>query len=131
MQDEQSFKRCGTYSAFHRWKASVCGAGVSEERLVIELVTRAFGWRPAADRYFKPHRGWITRSRFRPIEDVGDAFRVLDAVGRDYSLAVTPTGPFTAGVSLGGRTGKAAGEQRARVICLTLAQALGLEMENG
>lgn len=32
---------------------------------------------------------------------------------------------------LAGRTGKAAGEQRARVICLALAQALGLEIENG
>src|SRR5580693_3448122 len=109
--------------------ASGSGRGMTDERLTDELVTRTLGWRPAPDRYVKPGRSWIPRSKFRPLVDVRDALRLLDAVTRDYSLVVSPTGPFTAQVRLAGRTGKAAGEPKARAICLALAQALGLEVE--
>jgi hypothetical protein len=102
---------------------------VTDERLADELVTSTLGWRPAQDRYVKPGRGWIPRTKFRPLADVRDALRLLDAVTKDYSLVVTPTGPFTAQVRLAGRTGKASGEPKARTICLALAQALGLEAE--
>jgi hypothetical protein len=102
---------------------------VTDQRLADELVARTLGWRPAPDRYVKPVRGWIPRSKFRPFEDVRDALRLVEAVTRDYSLAVTPTGPFTARVSLAGRTGKAAGGPKARVICLALAQALEIDLK--
>jgi len=100
---------------------------VTDERLTDELVRRTLGWRPAPDRYVKPGREWISRSKFRPLADVRDALRLLDAVTRDYSLVITPMGPFTAHVRLAGRTGKSAGEPKARTICLALAQALGIE----
>jgi hypothetical protein len=105
---------------------------VTDQRLADELVQRTLGWRPAPDRYVKPVRGWTPRSKFRPLEDVRDALRLVDAVTRDYSLVVSPNSPFTAHVKLAGRTGKATGEPKARSICLALAQALGLEVgENG
>jgi hypothetical protein len=99
---------------------------MTDERLVDELVTRAFGWRPAPDRYLKPHRGWVTRSRFRPIQDVGDALRLLDALTSDYSLVNLPGRAFTAQVRLAGRTGKASGEPKGLSICVALGRALGL-----
>ncbi|MGA2713570.1 MAG: hypothetical protein ABSG41_10735 [Bryobacteraceae bacterium] len=102
---------------------------MTDERLADELVRRALGWRPAPDRYVKPGRSWIPRSKFRPLADVRDAFRLLDAVTADYALVTTPGGTFTAQVRLAGRTGQAAGEPKARTICLALAQALGLEAE--
>jgi hypothetical protein len=101
---------------------------VSDERLADELVARALGWRPAPDRYVKASRGWVPRSKFRPLVDVRDAFRLLDAVTADYSLVTTPGGVFAAQVRLGGRTGKAAGEPKARAISLALARAMGLDV---
>jgi hypothetical protein len=102
---------------------------VTHERLADELVARTLGWRPAPDRYVKPGRGWIPRSKFRPLIDVRDALRLLDAVTREYSLVSTSGGAFTVQVRLASRTGKAAGEPKARTICLALAKALGLEAE--
>lgn len=102
---------------------------MTDARLADELVERTLGWRSAPDRYIKPGRGWIPRSKFRPLIDVRDALRLLDAVTREYSLVSTSCGPFTAQVRLAGRTGKASGEPKARAICLALAQALGLEVE--
>lgn len=103
---------------------------MTDQRLADELVSRALGWRPAPDRYVKPSRSWIPRSKFRPLDDVRDALRVLDAMTQDYSLVAKPGSAFTADVRLAGRTGKAAGEPKARVVCLALARALGLEVES-
>jgi hypothetical protein len=102
---------------------------VTDQRLADELVRRTLGWRAAPDRYVRPGRGWIPRSKFRPFADIRDALRLLDAVTKDYSLVTTATSPFTAHVRLAGRTGKAVGEPKARAICLALAQALGFETE--
>jgi hypothetical protein len=102
---------------------------VTDQRLIDELVSKAFGWRSAPDRYLKPNRGWITRSRFRPTEDVSDALRLLDALTSDYSLVTLPGRNFTVQVRLAGRTGKASAEPKARTICLALGRALGITLE--
>ena len=100
-----------------------------DERLADELVGRALGWRPAPDRYVKPGRGWIPRSKFRPLADVRDALRLLDALTKDYSLVARPGSPFTAQVRVAGRVGTATGEPAPRTICLALAHALGIQTE--
>jgi hypothetical protein len=100
------------------------------DRLVVDrLVERALGWLPAPDRYVKPGRGWTPRSKFRPLADVRDALRLVEAVTKNYSLVSAPDGTFTAQVRFAGRTGKATGLPKARAICLALAQALGFEVE--
>src|SRR5277367_5628190 len=99
---------------------------MTDQRLSDELAVQGMGWRPGPDRYLKSGRGWIPRSKFRPLEDIRDALRLLDAVTKDYSLVATPTHPFAARVRVAGRIGTAAGEPRARTICLALAQALGI-----
>jgi hypothetical protein len=99
---------------------------MTDERLADELVARALGWRPAPDRYLKPVRGWVPRSKFKPLKDVRDALRLVEAVTKDYSLVNTPTSPFAAQLRVAGRTGRASGEPKARTICLALAQALGI-----
>jgi hypothetical protein len=103
---------------------------VSDERLTDQLAERGMGWRLAPGRYLSSGRSWISLSRFRPLVDVRDAFRLLDTVTDDYSLRAIPGGVFTAQVRLAGRIGKASGEPKARVISLAVARAIGLDVEN-
>jgi hypothetical protein len=98
---------------------------VNDDRLTDKLVGRILGWRLAPGRYIKSGRSWIPRSRFRPLVDIRDAFRLLDAVTADYSLVARRGGPFIAEVRLDGRVGKAFGASKARTITIALADALG------
>lgn len=105
------------------------GTQISDEHLTSELAVRAMRWRLAPGRYLKPDRGWTSRSGFRPLVDVNDAFRVLDAVTDDYSMLARPGGRFTVQVRTSDRTGQAMGESKARTICLAVARALGIDLE--
>ena len=100
---------------------------MTDGRLADELVLRILGGRKAPGRYILTCRSWISESRFKPLVDVRDALRLVDAMTKDYSLVATPGGPFTAQICVAGRTGTATGEPRARTICLALARALGIE----
>jgi hypothetical protein len=100
---------------------------MTDERLTDELAVRVLGWRLAPGRYLKPNRGWASRSKFRPLVDLKDAFRLLDAVTGDYSLGATPGGIFTAQVRVAGRVGKGTGEPKARAISLAVARALQVD----
>jgi hypothetical protein len=99
-----------------------------EERLTDQLAARALGWRVAPDRYIQSGRSWTPRSKFRPLRDLKDAFRLLDAVSKDYSLGDAPGRTFTARVRVAGRVGKATGEPKARTISLAIAEALGIDL---
>jgi hypothetical protein len=99
---------------------------VTDERLTDELALRCLGLRPAPGRYLKSARSWIPRSKFRPLVDIRDAFRVLEALTDDYSLTATPGGVFTVQVQAGGRIEMAAGKPKARAISLAVAHAIGL-----
>ena len=99
---------------------------MSDERLTSELAVRAMGYRLAPGRYLKPGRGWASRSAFRPLVDVKDAFRVLDAVSGDYSLLAISGGRCAVEVRISGRAGRATGRSRPRAICLAVEQALGI-----
>jgi hypothetical protein len=102
---------------------------VTDARLTDALAARALGWRPAPDRYIKPGRNWIPRSKFRPFPDLKDAFRLLDAATKDYSLISLPEGGFSAEVRLPGRIGRGR-EPKASTIALAVAKALGIEAEH-
>jgi hypothetical protein len=100
---------------------------MSDEHLITELAVRAMRWRLAPGRYLKTDRGWTPRSAFRPLTDLNDAFRALEAVTRDYSLISIPGGGFRVRLLLAGRTANATDDSKARAICLALAAALGTE----
>jgi hypothetical protein len=102
---------------------------MTDECLTSELAVRGMGWRLAPDRYLKSGRSWIPRWRFRPLVDLGDAFRLLESVTDDYSLLAKPGGVFTVIVRVAARVGKDTGEPKARVICLAIARALGIDVE--
>jgi len=100
---------------------------MTDRLLVDEFARLVLGWRSAPDRYVKPQRGWIPRSKFHPLTDVRDAFRILDHLTDDYSLASVPGRGFTIEVRSKGRIGRASGESAARAIMLALAQLFGLD----
>jgi hypothetical protein len=101
---------------------------MNDQRLTNELATRALGWKPSSDRFIKPDRGWTPRWRFRPLEELADALRLLDAAAQRYTL--TSDGrTFTADVQIDSRRGKASGAHKARAITVAVARALGLEVD--
>jgi hypothetical protein len=102
---------------------------MSDVRLTDELA-RLMGWRKAPGRYLGTGRSWVSESRFRPLVDLKDAFRVLDAVTDDYLLLTKPGGVFTVQVRVDGRIGRATGEPKARAISVAVARARGLDVED-
>jgi len=101
---------------------------MNEGRLTDQLATQVLGWRPSSDRYLKPGRGWIPRWRFRPLQELTDAFRLLDTGVQQYTLTRDSRG-FSAEVQIGSRRGSASGINKARTITLAVARALGLEAD--
>jgi hypothetical protein len=99
---------------------------MTDARLTDELALRVMGWRPTRDRFIKPGGGWSPRWRFRPFDDVADAFALLDRATDNFNL-IKERDVFTAEVHIGGRLGRAAGEHEARTITTAIARALGVE----
>jgi len=100
---------------------------MTDTRLTDELATRVLGWKPSSDRFVKPDRGWLPRWRFRPLEDLADALRLLDAAAQRYTLT-NDGSTFSADVQANSRRGKASGTNKARTITLAVARAVGLEV---
>jgi hypothetical protein len=110
-------------SASRKWSE----ATVTERLACDALAHRVLGWRLAPNRYLQAERTWIPRSRFRPLTDVRDALRLVDALTKDYSLIANPDG-VTAEVRVAGRIGRATSRRRALAISLAVADAIGLEL---
>jgi hypothetical protein len=104
----------------------MAAAQMTDELLTAMLAERVMGWRARPDRFLTGDRCWISRSQFRPLVDLNDAFRLLDLVTSDYSLIAVADGTFIAQVRASGKFGKASGQNRARTISLAVAQALEL-----
>jgi hypothetical protein len=97
-----------------------------DARITDELASRVLGWRSAPDRFLKPGRSWVPRSRFKPFMRLEDAFLLLDRAGCTCVLSVGSNRVFTAAVQIGDRIGKASGEPKARTITLAICKALGI-----
>lgn len=99
--------------------------------LTDELAKRCLAWRLAPGRYIKSGRGWIPRSKFRPLVDIRDAFQLLDALAADCSLVRKHGRVCIVTVDAGGRKGRATAPSEARAISLAIAKILGLAPEPG
>jgi hypothetical protein len=102
---------------------------MTDAHLTDQLVLWALGWRLGSDRYIKSDRGWIPRSKFQPLTDIRDAFRILDALTHDYSLRAVPNQGFTVEVRHGKWVGRAKAEHKARAISLAVAAVMRIEIE--
>src|SRR5206468_4217595 len=103
------------------------GAPVNHERLSDELARVVLGWRLAPGRYLKSERQWIQRSKFRPFQNLDDAFMVTSRASNAYFLGRDADGVFTATVRVGDREGRATSKTAAPAIALALTQALGID----
>src|SRR5260370_726603 len=89
-----------------------------------ELARTVMGWRSAQGRFLKAGRGWLPKWRFAPFDNIEDAFQLLDRAADWFRLTRDGVSAFVAEVHVGGHTGKASGDQQARVITTAVARAL-------
>lgn len=94
------------------------------------LAERVMGWGVGPDRFTMGGRRWLPRWRFRPTENLADAFEVLEKVAaEEYAMGADDEG-FWVRVRIGRVTGEARGRSKPRAITLALARALGLEVDS-
>lgn len=94
--------------------------------LAAVLAKRFLGLRPTRDRFMKPDGSWMPRWRFAPFSRLEDAFLLLDRAASEFTLSKVDGGTFTAEVRIGGRTGRAGGDNKAQTISLAIANAVGM-----
>jgi hypothetical protein len=99
---------------------------MTDYELTAQLAELVMGWKRAPDRFIKHGRSWIPRWRFRPLEELADAFQLLDHAADHFRLTCDRSRVFTAEVQIGHHRGKASGNQVARTITIAVARALGL-----
>jgi hypothetical protein len=104
---------------------------MTPERLTTLLAERVLGWSVGPDRFLTGKRGWLPRWRFRPTENLSDAFRLLEAATPDgYTMGSGENGVFWARVVILGVVGEARQASQARAITFAIARALGLEVDS-
>ena len=102
---------------------------MTSEHLTAILVERVMGWSVAPDRFLMGNRRWIPRWRFRPEQNLSDAFQLLDAARpAHYAMGSDVPGEFWARVGIGNAMGEARHSSRAQAISLAVAAALGIDI---
>ncbi len=102
---------------------------MTDGQLTAKLAIEVLGWKMAPGRFVKPGRSWTPSWRFAPLENVAQAFDLLDAAQAAYTISGNSAGRFTAEVHIGQQVGKASGPKKARVICLAVARAIAIDAE--
>jgi len=102
---------------------------MTDEKLTALLVERVLGWTVTPDRLLTGKRRWLPRWRFRPTENLNDAFRLPDAAAPDgYTMGSAEDGTFWVKVCIAGMIGEAVGASKPRAITFAVARAIGLEV---
>jgi hypothetical protein len=101
--------------------------GTTAEDLTSILAVRVMKWGIAPDRFVLEGRRWLPRWRFRPVERIEDAFRLLEALDpEEYDMRGRGTDDFWVRVLLhNGASGEASDKSRARAITYAVARAIG------
>ncbi|MCX6621979.1 MAG: hypothetical protein NTY38_13085 [Acidobacteria bacterium] len=102
---------------------------MTSENLTAILAERVMGWTPGPGRFLMGNRRWTPRWRFRPTENLDDAFNLLEkAAPKDYAMGDDGKG-FWVRVRIGKSVGEARDASKARAISHAVARAIGLEPE--
>src|SRR5579862_1993013 len=96
---------------------------VARDRFIVVLVERVMGWTVGPDRYLMADRKWKPLWRFRPSENLADAFELLDrAAPEQYSICGCYQGECRVRVQINGRIGDASGVSRPLAIAQAVAR---------
>lgn len=101
---------------------------ISDTVLIDQLVQKVMQWQVTPDRFIMSGRSWMPRWRFQPLNNLENAFELLQMAATSFTLATSPDGDFTARVQVGDRIGIAAGEPKAAVITVAVARAIGIHI---
>jgi hypothetical protein len=104
---------------------------MTTECLIAVLAEKIMGWRAAPARFLMANRQWIPRWRFQPLDNLEDAFRLLETAASSYTLHASSDATFIAEVRIANRTGRASGKSKATTITVAVARAIGLDVPDG
>lgn len=94
------------------------------------MAEKVLGWSVGPDRYMTGDRRWMPRWRFRPAENLIDAFQLLDSAAPDeYSMSGGSGVRFQVRVRIGDVVGEACDASKPRAITYAIARAVGIEVE--
>jgi hypothetical protein len=103
---------------------------ITVERLTAILAERVLGWSVGPDRFLRGNRSWLPKWRFRPIENLNDAFALLEASRPDrYTLRAETRFGFHVQVEIAGCVGEASHSCKPRAITLAIAKAIGIHAD--
>ena len=99
------------------------------DRILIDLLAKqVLRWGVGPDRFLTGERSWVPKWRFNPLENIGDAFMLLDRCGpKCYAISCVDH-LFQVEVECDGKIGRATGDSKPRTITLALARSLGVEV---
>jgi hypothetical protein len=102
---------------------------MTSDQLTAILAERIMGWNVSPNRFLTGGRQWLSRWQFRPTENIGHAFQLLEqAAPTRYSMRGDDSGAFCAQVQIGGIIGDSCDRSKARALTYAIARALGLEV---
>ena len=100
---------------------------MTNDRLTAILAELVMGWGVGPDRFMMDGRRWLPRWRFRPTENLTDAFKVLEkAAPQEYSMGADVRG-FWVRVRIGTTVGEARSTSKPRAVTFAVARAVGID----
>ena len=100
----------------------------SSAGLTQELARLVMGWRPAPGRYLKPSGGWVASSRFKPLSNLNDAFRLVEEAKATLALSLSAKGLCSVEVTVARMVGRATDVSVAAAITVAISRAMGLDL---
>ena len=103
---------------------------MTNDQLTAILAERILGWKVCPDRFMTSGRHWLSHWRFKPVQRMADAVRLLEqAAPEDYAIGATENGGFRAMVRIAGVTGEARESSQAQALTFAIARAIGLKVD--
>jgi len=103
---------------------------MTSERLTAVLAEQVMKWRLAPERFLTGPRQWIPRYRFRPLSNVDDALKLVNAAGASLELRSKPGCPVEARVVFRGRKSRVTLNEAAAAITTALVEVLDFKLDN-
>lgn len=103
---------------------------MSTDQLTAILAERVMGWRVGPDRFLMGNRRWMPRWRYRPLDRLPDAIRLLEAAEPERYTITDTNGLVSVRVQIAGITGEARDRCKPRAVALAIAKALQIQVDS-